>query len=81
MPGFEARGNTPMTAREELDVEVKPRVMNMSRAELIHTLQICQVTNIETDDPLCRLHHRKLCDLVSSNAVPSVACCFSKESA
>ena len=51
-----------MTAREELDVEVKRRVMNMSRAELIHTLQICQVTNIETDDPLCRLHHRKLCD-------------------
>ena len=76
MPGFEPRGSTPMTAREELDVEVKRRVMNMSRAELIHTLQVCQVTNIETDDPLCRLHHRKLCDLVSSNAVTSVACVY-----
>ena len=55
--------------------------MNMSRTELIHMLQLCEVTNIETDDPLCRLHHRKLCDLVSSNAVPSVMLCLAECSA
>jgi hypothetical protein len=70
-----------MSAREDFDVELKRRVMNMSRTELIHLLQLCEVTNIETDDPLCRLHHRKLCDLVSSNAVPSVMLCLAQCSA
>lgn len=43
--------------------------MNLNRTELIHILQLCHVTNIKSDDPLCRLNHTQLCDLVASSAV------------
>jgi hypothetical protein len=69
LPGFEMRTGTPMAPQVQLDVEMKRRVMNLSRAELIHVLQLCNVTNIKSDDPLNRLNHQQLCDLVASSAV------------
>ena len=45
--------------------------MNLNRTELIHLLQLCRVTNIKSDDPLNRLNHPQLCDLVASSAVSS----------
>ena len=69
LPGFEPRSGTPLAPQDGLQVEMKRRVMNMSRSELIHLLQVCQVTSIKSDDPLCRLNHRQLCDLVASSAV------------
>ena len=59
-----------MAPVEQFSADIKLRVMNLSRSELLHILQCCQVTNIETDDPLYRLNHKQLCDLVASNSVP-----------
>lgn len=69
LPGFEPRSGTPVQPVDGLDVDMKRRVMNLNRTELIHLLQLCRVTNIKSDDPLNRLNHTQLCDLVASSAV------------
>ena len=69
LPGFEPRSGTPLVPCDRLDVNLKRCLMNLCRSELIHILQKCGVMNIKTDDPLCRLNHGELCDLVASNAV------------
>jgi hypothetical protein len=74
LPGFEPRAGTPVVPIDGFEVDMKRRVMNLNRTELIHILQLCHVTNIKSDDPLCRLNHTQLCDLVASNAVCFPAC-------
>ena len=69
LPDFEPRVGTPMIPAGEFEVDVRRQVFNLCRSELIHILQRCGVKGTKTDDPLCRLHHTDLAQLVLSNAL------------